>query len=309
MALFLTMPVSLRAAKVALFHHPDFVHVEPGNLFAEASNMKAALEAQGHEVLPFSDYSELGFRQVMADADLLIVPELERGNLWSALSSKTIDALRQYVDCGGGLIINGVVSSFSTQNNNAIELLNGAFGFALESAQIELSGTSVLNPVAAVGSFVGGPQTLDDNSANAYLWNYSLPENSRPLYHKSNQEDQVSVALMPYGAGQVLYLGWSWWNAAPVGNLNGGWSALMENSIEQLGCRNELKLSETMPAFNLSSSGELELSTLQIEPYLQLSCSDIRTVDIYPAFFNCDDIGAQSVLLTVQDQCGRRIEQ
>ena len=71
------------ARQIALFYDPLFVDINDGDIFAEASNLKASLELLGHEVILYTDFDAIQG----ADVDLVIIPELEKKDLTQSLSS------------------------------------------------------------------------------------------------------------------------------------------------------------------------------------------------------------------------------
>ena len=234
-AFFLFFITHLQAETIGLYYNSKYVHIKENNLFAEGSTLHKVLETQGHDIITFEDFSTTTFLDVISKVNVIVIPELEKRSLLRDTPEEVKEALKNYVDCGGGLVILGVVSSSSIQNNNAVSLLNEAFDFSIERTTIELSGTALLDGNIITNTpFETAPTTLPDNSANAYLSANSLPDGSLSLYYQAGNKDMTSVALIPYGRGKIIYLGWSWWNAAPVGDLDGGWTALLDKSIESL---------------------------------------------------------------------------
>jgi len=299
----------LQAEKIALFYNEAYVDIDEGSYFAEASNLKASLEAKGHLVIPFTNFTETTLLDIISQTSLIVVPELEKRGLFATLSNETKSILKNYIDCGGGLVVNGIVSSSSIQNRNAVELINGVFGFALEQSDIELTGSALLNTDAVTNTaFIDAPAEISNNRANAYLKTNSLPDDGKVIYHLKGNIEKASIISLSYGAGQVLYLGWSWWNAFPVGDLDGGWPAMFEQAIKEISCGGDLALTKPL-AFNLGSDGEVIIEQADIIDYVQLECSTVRTLDIFPNHFTCDEKGEQQVLITANDECGRTIEQ
>ena len=40
-------------------------------------------------------------------------------------------------------------------------------------------------------------------------------------------------AIMPFGAGKVIYLGWDWFGAAPLGTVDSGWIDVLGRAVEE----------------------------------------------------------------------------
>ena len=101
---------NIRAEKVALFYNTDYIHIAEGNLFAEGSNLKSSLEMLGHEVIAFTDISANSISEVILKSDVIIIPELERKDLFANLEEDAKNVLHNYIANGGGLVICGVVA-------------------------------------------------------------------------------------------------------------------------------------------------------------------------------------------------------
>ena len=139
----------------------------------------------------------------------LVVPSLPYSHFWYSLSASTQHAIRNYVNYGGKLIVCGDDSS------NAIDLLNGMFGWSLtrgwslnEASWIPDS--RVLSSLNTTGvaetSFEGGPAFLPTPADQSYVHTVrlaSLPPSARVMYTIVD----VWVFGAPYGAGSVIYMG------------------------------------------------------------------------------------------------------
>jgi len=42
----------------------------------------------------------------------------------------------------------------------------------------------------------------------------------------------AAVAVIPYGTGHIVVLGWDWFDAVPLGTLNGGWVDVFFNGLK-----------------------------------------------------------------------------
>ncbi len=129
---------------------------------------------------------------------MLAVPELEEGN-WAPDANATSEIIN-FVSNGGALI------KFGGSGDNQ-GFLNAVFGFNVVETS---AGSSVLTSAA----------NLSSNSATDGLRISSLPAGSQVIYQSG---DLATVALIPVGDGFVIYMGWDWFNAAPVGLRDGGW--------------------------------------------------------------------------------------
>ena len=207
---------------VVMLDSPLYVDTS-GLAGAEADNLRASLRSFGRPVIRFTDVSAAGLRAALAGRKALLIPELEFGNLAAALSADALTVLRDFVRAGGALLVHG-------SSPGGVELLNLILGDTL-GQPIAHVGAPVFSdrlPAAAQTlcsrAPVSSPLPIFSNNATTAL--QDLPGNGRALF---GGEEAATVALIPYGGGQVGFLGWDWYDAAPVGSQDGGW-------LEVLGC-------------------------------------------------------------------------
>lgn len=72
---------------------------------------------------------------------------------------------------------------------------------------------------------------MPNNNATSHLRVSSLPEGSLPIYVAGGA---ASVAVMPFGEGQITAIGWDWFNAAPLGGQTGGWLTTLDRAISDV---------------------------------------------------------------------------
>lgn len=82
--------------------------------------------------------------------------------------------------------------------------------------------------LASSTSFDDDPISIPINDASDSLDTASLPLGALSIYTNATQ---CLVAVLPYGAGRVVFLGWDWWNAAPVGSQDGGWLQVLDSAV------------------------------------------------------------------------------
>lgn len=221
-AVFVLTPAMAYGARVAVFDDPAYVDTA-GGTGAEADNVQASLAAQGHTVDPFTGISAAAFSAGLAGDRLLVVPELEEGNLGADLSADAIHTLRSYVATGGGLIV------FDLAGGNTTAFLNTVFGYSLAAGTSGITST----PTAAVAgtSFEGGPANLAANDATESLTEASLPGGAAVMY--ANGTDATVVAFS-YGQGEIVFLAWDWFDAEPVGTQSGGWLNVLNRAVSEV---------------------------------------------------------------------------
>ncbi len=209
------------AARVAVFDAPGFVDTTGGPT-AESDTLQASLASFGHEVVRFSATRAAGIEAALAGAAAVVYPELENGDLAAVLGDGARAVLADFVAAGGGFIIAG------TNDERAPALHNAIFGFSLTSGVV---GESVITPAAAGTGFEGGPSPLADNLRTRGLDLVSLPTGTLAIYTSGTR---ATVARMTHGFGRIVYLGWAWYAAAPLGVRDGGWVATLDTAVSDV---------------------------------------------------------------------------
>lgn len=206
---------------VAVFDHPSFVDTGGGSA-AESDNVQASLQSLGYSVITFTNFST-----GISGQQVVLVPELETGDLASALSVAERTALQGFVAGGGTLIVQ---SGFTTAR--AAGLINALLGSSV-SEQSESDGTVFQRTGAAAGTpFGDDPSTLAALNGSSVLLTASLPGGAVGIYTNGTRS---VVAVLPQGSGRIVFLGWDWYNAAPVGTQNGGWLTVLQSAVSLAG--------------------------------------------------------------------------
>jgi hypothetical protein len=227
LVVFLGLVCPATAAVVSVFDDPIYVDTS-GGPFAESDNVQASLSFLGHAVNPFVGITASDFATAIDASDALLFPELEKRLLGPDLSASAKSTLTDYVASGGSLIING--GSFGV-GPSATEFLNTVFGFSLMSTSLPPDTSSNLNTIDAAGTaFAGGPANVPHNNGTYPLIS-SLPAGTLVIYVDPGST-AISVAIIPFSAGQIIFLGWDWFNAAPVGGADGGWLEILDRAVE-----------------------------------------------------------------------------
>ncbi|MFM9941134.1 MAG: VCBS domain-containing protein [Hyphomicrobiaceae bacterium] len=208
------------ARQVAVFDNGSYV--DTGNNFrAESDNIQASLTSLGHTVTTFTGFDAGSITAALAGKSVLVIPELENGNLAGALDAAARSVIATFVQNGGVLIINGEYDS------NDESLLNSVFGFSIASGSA--SGPYSLNAIAAAGTaFADDSATIPYANGTYPIAISSLPAGSSSIY--GNGSGSV-VSMIPHGTGQIIHLGFDWYDAAPVGLQNGGWLGVLDSAI------------------------------------------------------------------------------
>lgn len=200
-----------------IFVNNNFVDYYEGSTSVsdEANNLIAMFDESGIVYKKFTDIDGRTFSS-LDNMDKLIIPELDEGDLLPSLTSDARNAITEFVDGGGTLIM------FEPNSGDVINVLNELFGWELET--IEVSEPIDITEAGAI-LFPDESSDLPDLSATDSLDTSTLPVDSVSIYTDDN--DQTVVAKMPYGDGFVYVLGWDWYNALPRGEEDGGWNHLL----------------------------------------------------------------------------------
>ncbi|NNF43743.1 MAG: IPTL-CTERM sorting domain-containing protein [Phycisphaerales bacterium] len=207
------------AVNVVVFDDPAFVDTG-GATSSESDNVQASLISLGHTVTTFTGTSGPEWSAALAGQFILAIPELENGNLAAALSPAAASELVTFVSNGGCLL------RFAELRGSNNDFLNPVFGFSLTECSI--SGWDIT--AAATGTaFDGGPASLPDNNGTNTLTTASLPAGSASIYERAGC---TAVAVIPFGAGQIIDLGWDWFSATPGGGTqDGGWIDVLGRAV------------------------------------------------------------------------------
>ena len=208
-------------ATVAVFDDPRYVDLTSGGVSAEAINLQASLHSFGLTVSTFTN-----FLDATNPAVPLFVPELENGDLASGLDAASKAALRDRVAGGGFLVVFG--SNLSA--NRCARLLNAVFGFTI-APDTNAIGWNFAQTAGVIGTdFTNAPAVLPGPNATRAFSIPSLPADTRSLYAASNW---TALAWIPFEKGRILYLGWDWYNAAPVGTQDGSWLNVLAQTVAE----------------------------------------------------------------------------
>lgn len=214
-----------RADLVAVFDNAAYVDTSGGTT-AESDTLQASLTSLGHTVSTFTGITASAFAAAGAGADVLVIPELENGNLIAALDATAKAAIAAYVAGGGALIMMGVEGQ-----SRDVDFLNGVFGFSLVA---EGTGTDrIRNAAATAGTiFDSPPDTLPQHIANGFSGakRSSLPPGALDFYTDGANITQVFAA--DYGVGRIGFLGWDWFEAKPLGAFDGGWLTTLDRMVQ-----------------------------------------------------------------------------
>jgi Bacterial Ig domain/Immunoglobulin I-set domain/Immunoglobulin domain len=198
---------------VGVFTDSRFVDTS-GNQYSESDTVRASLTQLGHLVRPFTTVAAGATNQVM------VFPYFKYGDPHGTIDEAQ---LRSFVASGGMVIMHGGYYN--------VLLLNTAFGISLSPYGYTYGSQLNRTTEASGTSFGNGPASLFANGNTYSIYSSSLsPLGPRDVY-RDVFPDRSVVAVVPYGSGNIVFLGWDWWNAAPMGTQDGGWLETLGNAV------------------------------------------------------------------------------
>lgn len=228
MAVVIALIEHAHGAIVAYYY--DSSYVDTGG---EAQDLSASLAGLGHSVVPFSGTSFTDFSTALSMTDILVIPELERGSLLPSLDAATRNAIVNFVNSGGGLL---VVGDGHTRHG---DLLNGLFGFSLIHGGDFGAGVTSLDTIASAGTpFADGPAMLPNVDATRPVRTSSLPSGALSLYH--DDEDHTAVFGTDLGSGRIGFLAFDWY----LSPTPSSWTAVLGSSVTYLSERHSATVPE-----------------------------------------------------------------
>jgi Ca2+-binding RTX toxin-like protein len=221
-AFFLVSPAVGYGATIAVYDDPAFVGTG-GTSGDESDTVQASLASFGHTVKTFTGTTGPAFSGGLAGASLLVIPELEGGDLSAALDQNALHTVRSYVATGGGLIM------FDQAGGNTTTFLNTVFGYGLTAGPG--GGPYARTGEAGGTAFAGGPSPLPDNNATEPLDIATLPSGAAVMYANGAN---AAVTAFTVGSGEIVHLAWDWFDAAPLGTQNGGWLNVLNRAVTEV---------------------------------------------------------------------------
>ena len=202
---------------IVLFDNEAIIDSSNGDAASdEAQTITASLTADGHVVTATTALTASELSAALDGADIFVLPEQEQGDLGAALDAAARQVIADFVSEGGRMIV-----SADTRGT-----LNDIFGFDLSATT---GGPSTPTPAADSTIFAGGPGSLGDLGLTIGLNTASLPTGSTSVYQNANGD--TTVALMPFGSGDIIHLGWDWYNATPLGSAaDSGWREILSTA-------------------------------------------------------------------------------
>ncbi|MED5509645.1 MAG: retention module-containing protein, partial [Pseudomonadota bacterium] len=227
---------------------------------------------------------------------VLVMPELEQGDLNAALDADAKQAIKSFVESGGQLVING------SSGSNDESLLNDIFGFSISNGSNTSSNIPTFSQTGAVTGtdFESGPAQLN-NPNGTYTWDISsLPAEATVMY---SDGDDAAVVTIPVGDGQITFLAYDWYNAAPTGSQDGGWTDILDIAVSANGSPAEVSVFDNGSYVDTTSGGTSAESdnvqdTLQSQGHNVSTFTGITLADILAALpeFSTGDLAGEETV-------------
>ena len=164
-------------------------------------------------IISYSSYGSMVDELDRSTPASVVVPEQERGRLTGKLSSARRATLASYVRRGGTLIV---------AHDNS--LVNALFGLSISTTS---GGRTITRQSGSFGTpFESAPLSITKGyNAVRYFRASSLPAGSTNLY--SYGSSASAVATVPVGAGQVVLLGFDWFET-----MGSEWADVLGKALE-----------------------------------------------------------------------------
>jgi hypothetical protein len=227
-------PPPTKVSSAALFVNPNYVQYDMADPTAEASDVRAALDAANIPVTEFVGTTAAEINAAVAGRTALVFPDQEVDTLALALDAPANDAIKAFATAGGTVVVVG-------SNQNGLDLVNGAFGFRLTTGTIGATEPFDLVAASAAGTpFAGGPTAITLPFAQEVngIEEGSLPTGAKVLYEDASADSTTVpptlaaavVVEIPVGAGRLVVLGWSFHDSKPNGSQDGGWLQVFDTA-------------------------------------------------------------------------------
>jgi len=210
----------------------DYV-TDPGDdVGYEANNLIATLESFGLTVGTFTDVSDNGIQSILNGTSVIFIPELENedeATLNGDVSEAAKAMIADWVNRGGNIVM------FAPGSGSGVDFVNSTFDFELFKFFSDDEPIFLTEAGNDLGIF--SQETISLNDATESIASPTLPEGGITVYEGSGDygEYQSIVSLIPYGEGKIFILGWDWYDAAPIGEQDGGWLTVLNDFLQSRG--------------------------------------------------------------------------
>ena len=207
------------ASTVAVFDNASFVDTANNSFLSESDNVQATLSGLGHSVTTFTGFAAADFTAAFSANQVVLIPELEVADLNASLTPAARTVIANAVAGGKRLVVHG-------HNVRDNFLMNAVFGLSLSDGTAFGAGEAISQTPAASGTaFAATPATIAAHSTVFTISTSSLPPTYKSIYAIGG-----NTAVFTNATGSLVYLGWDWFNAAPLGTHN-DWASTLDAAV------------------------------------------------------------------------------
>lgn len=189
--------------------------IDPRDYGSGFSTLYFAVTAAGFPLDTTTAEDSTAIADLLAGKDVFFLPANRYPGTVQALT-----VIKDFVQGGGTLVLAG--------GQSHLGWVNTTFGFTLASGGNYSERHAMPKGTGADGTpFEGGPASLLSNSDVDLLDAGALPPNTALAYLGPDGDTDASVAVIQSGAGRIVYLGWDFYDAAPIGLQDGGWRKIL----------------------------------------------------------------------------------
>lgn len=301
--------------QISLFYDGDYIDTCSLNT-CEGYTLRQYLSAEYH-VKAFRGMDESAFQLGLECSHAFFLPETELGDFAESLDINVIELIRSYVSSGGQIFVIGS-DGLNLNGSNSSSNLNRLFDFNLQNHSFASSGEMQIYDNLSQSEAMDLPMDLPVLRTTNYLTN--LPHSAIKYYGEG--PDKIGVFSIPYDLGEIYYIGWSFYDAEPVGAQgNAAWDSLMTEFIDRFNrdfnfpdctrCDNESPLKVIDPgimSYNLNNEGEYEITPDELISFYTDSCSTVNIASIIPNPIHCNEGYEQSIFIEVEDESGNILQ-
>lgn len=221
------VPVELLGPDVALFMNSDYVGNSTGwwDDSDEASNLLVTLSYLGYSPYPVFGTSADDLEDSLAGKGVLVIPEMENGDLGSDLSDDAVAVLNTFIENGGVIVAMGQNDGDKTSG-----FINALLGTSVNNT--ENGSEAMIQDDAEGTSFTGAQPRLPYGNGTYPLDASSLPDTAKVIYQNGSE---VWVAAFESGLGGIVFLAYDWYDSRPVGLQDGGWNDILARALAYRG--------------------------------------------------------------------------
>jgi len=212
--------LSVGRSGVALFADGTYVDYSPGSFVSEASCLEESMVNMGYDVLTFTGTSYTELDNALTSRAVLAIPHQAFAEVVAGMDAATQNRILDFVQLGGTLLV-------IDDGYWARSFINTIFGHSLDQVQFGPTPPIDLNTTDVAGTpFQDGPSSISSNTSTWALEMTTIPLTATTVYPDYNGDGVVT--LIPEGAGNILLLGWNWFDAYPTGGQDNGWLPLLD---------------------------------------------------------------------------------